>query len=65
MYLLTPDGAYRGYDAFRALFGRFGPFKLVSWVMWLPPVAVLGRRTYNRIATTRDERFVCAVDAED
>jgi predicted DCC family thiol-disulfide oxidoreductase YuxK len=65
MYLLTASEAYRGYDAFRELFARFGPFVMVSWLMRVPPVPRYGRRAYDKIAATRDQRFVCAVNTDD
>lgn len=64
MYVFANGEAYGGYDAFRRLFKQFAVTIPMSWVMALPPVAVVGKRVYAHIAANRNRYFVCSWEPE-
>jgi len=47
------DRAYEGYDGFVAMISYLGITRPLAWIMAFPPLAMLGRRIYKRVAQTR------------
>lgn len=62
MYAFDGQQEYRGYFAFRELFDQFGLFSWLVWAMRLDPVAMLGERLYEFIATNRTRYVTCSVE---
>jgi len=61
MHAVRGDGQlFAGYEAYQQIAWRIPLLWLFAPIMYLPPVAWLGRRVYRRIADSRD----CEVEPE-